>query len=744
MTTPASPPTSRPSAHKLTSESHSPPTPQPGRTSKASIYAPADTAIGSPNTLKPTDSTTLGSSDTPTPTVPFPSPSQKPLLNQALTGLASSFAPPPHSQQHSQSPLNSQPLPLINQSVVSGTAAPPQATNRTQLPPPIDLQRDQSSSIPPPGSQANQQPPFLSNQNHHNFHSTAQPSRLPAHQISRTGHSNKGFLRGTMSGTDPGKDKVERALSEEEMRKFSNMTLAELYTIAVNSAKHLWMTEDMKEELDELYYEFQRNLNKLAIKNRTGPHLYWAHIGHARKARAGGGTSWNKFLHYDPEVKKLFADYGKDEGGDRVSKLWAEKPGTSKVLYCDVNFCTGLSESNAKQMDIAQVESHAPTSATQVPRVSSCASAAKVPQKQTLTAMTDWALKTKADFKSFAFFHQVKGFFVLASRHPKSTIFKKGGLPLGKDFLEMIAEKDDAAGHFHTWVAGKAIQILNGVRVNTANRREKAIAAKLPPGESGDVAKDVNLGSVAKNVHAIRVELRDLINVASGNRYRGAWPGTNCRAKLRKLNLKLRVAKNDWKVNARNITQPLKRLHKGPAIGVCACLHTKKITLTVRKDNDSSTEEEEEEEEEEKSGKSEEDKDNCSVDSESNNDDTSNSRNASPSKKRARQNCNANKKSGSSKAATKKKKSKLSSLKKRAYLNRVRKNNKRASNANHADNGNSNTTHANNGTITPNGRNLPPSGTTDGGNSSMAGKDRPAPNQETGVPSIDPLLNTIT
>jgi hypothetical protein len=213
---------------------------------------------------------------------------------------------------------------------------------------------------------------------------------------------------------------------------------------------------------------------------------------------------------------------------------------------------------------------------------------------------------------------------------------------------------------------------------------------------------------------------------------------------LRKLKLKLRVAKNDWKVDARNITQPLERLHEGPAIGVRACLHTKKITLTVRKDDDSSTEEEEEEEEEEKSGKSEEDEDNCSVDSESDDDDTSNSRNASPSKKRARQNCNANKKSGSSKAAAKKKKSKSSSLKKRAYLNQVRKNNKRASNANHANNGNSNTTHADNSTITPNGHNLPPSGTTDGGNSSMAGEDRPAPNQETAVPSIDPLLNTIT
>ena len=86
-----------------------------------------------------------------------------------------------------------------------------------------------------------------------------------------------------MSGTDPGKDKVERALSKEEMRKFSNTTLAKLRTIAINSAKHLWMTEDMKEELNELYDEFQRNLNKLAINDRTSPHLYWAHIAMLEK-----------------------------------------------------------------------------------------------------------------------------------------------------------------------------------------------------------------------------------------------------------------------------------------------------------------------------------------------------------------------------------------------------------------------------------------------------------------------------
>ncbi|PLW31341.1 hypothetical protein PCANC_19620 [Puccinia coronata f. sp. avenae] len=152
--------------------------------------------------------------------------------------LVSSFTPPSYPQQHSQSPLNLQHLPLINQSVVSGTAAPTQATNRTQLPPLIDLQQYQSSSIPPTGLQQQQQPPFLSNQTHHYFHSTAQLFCLPAHQITK------------------------------------------LRTIAINSAKHLWMTEDMKEEINELYSEFQRNLNKIAIKNRTSPHLYWAHIGY--------------------------------------------------------------------------------------------------------------------------------------------------------------------------------------------------------------------------------------------------------------------------------------------------------------------------------------------------------------------------------------------------------------------------------------------------------------------------------
>jgi hypothetical protein len=84
---------------------------------------------------------------------------------------------------------------------------------------------------------------------------------------------------------------------------------------------------------------------------------------------------------------------------------------------------------------------------------------------------------------------------VLASCHPKSTIFKKGGSPLGTDFLAMIAKKDDTAGHFHTWVAGKAIQILNDVRIDTANAKQKALAAILPPGKPGEIAIGCHKGT---------------------------------------------------------------------------------------------------------------------------------------------------------------------------------------------------------------------------------------------------------
>ncbi|PLW11806.1 hypothetical protein PCASD_21063 [Puccinia coronata f. sp. avenae] len=224
--------------------------------------------------------------------------------------LASSVAPHPYSQQHSlQARCNSQPLPRINLSVISGMAAPPRATGQTPLLPQMGLHQDQSFSNPPTGTKEQPQPALPSNQTSNTSDPTAQPAPLPDPPIGRNGHPDKWFLQGAMSGPNPNNSDVDRLLSKAEMKKYQDMSLGELRTIAINSAKRLCMSNDMKAELNKLYYKFQRDLYKLAIKNRVGPHLYFAHIGHSRKARAGGGTLWNNFQHYDPEAKKLFAKW---------------------------------------------------------------------------------------------------------------------------------------------------------------------------------------------------------------------------------------------------------------------------------------------------------------------------------------------------------------------------------------------------------------------------------------------------
>ncbi|PLW29460.1 hypothetical protein PCASD_16780 [Puccinia coronata f. sp. avenae] len=602
--------------------------------------------------------------------------------------LASSVAPHPYSQKHSlQARCDSQPLPCINLSVISGMAAPPQATGQTQLLPQMGSHQDQSCSNPPTGTEEQPQPALPSNQTSNTSDPTARPAPLPDPPIGRNGHPDKRFLQGAMSGPNPDNSDVDRLLSEAEMKKYQDMSLDELRTIAINSAKRLCMSDNMKEELNKLYYKFQRDLYKLAIKNRVGPHLYFAHIGHSRKARAGGGTSWNNFQHYNPEAKKLFAEFGKDEGGDRVSEMWA-----------------------AKDAD----ERHAPTNATRVTAANSCASVAKIPQKQVLTTITNWALKTEAKLKSFAFFHQVEGFFVLASRHPKSTIFKKGGLPLGTNFLAIIAEKDDAAGHFHMWVAGKAIQILNGIRIDTANAKEKA------PGEAGEIARGCNQGSVAANFS----EAYKLIvsGEASGNRLNCAWPGKDCKKKLKEKKLKLCVSKNDWNIQKSNLLQPLEKLHKGPALGVLACIQTKKITLTYGEiDSDSSDKEAPSDLEEETQ------LDNRSLNSGSGDDNTNKSTDSSPSKKRARQTKNASKKkdnTSTKKDSTSKKKT-----------------SERDGSTNRTNTGS--TTRANTSNTNP----VP--GTLNGNSnmSNIAGEASTAPgrgNATEAIPTLDPFLNTLS
>ena len=93
-------------------------------------------------------------------------------------------------------------------------------------------------------------------------------------------------------------------LDDTQMARFATMDLASLRAAANRHAIRRRMTEDMREELDDMYYDYQCAAVRLAIQNRVGAHLYFDHLGQTRRVR--GSTSWNNFQKYDPQAQKLY------------------------------------------------------------------------------------------------------------------------------------------------------------------------------------------------------------------------------------------------------------------------------------------------------------------------------------------------------------------------------------------------------------------------------------------------------
>ncbi|PLW51687.1 hypothetical protein PCASD_00601 [Puccinia coronata f. sp. avenae] len=342
------------------------------------------------------------------------------------------------------------------------------------------------------------------------------------------------------------------------------------------------MTDAMKEELNQIYYNFQCDLVRLSIQNQVRHSLYFEHLGQNRRIQ-GGGKSWNNFQKYDPAAQRLYEQYGRNVGGAQVSALWASKSGREKARYRDVGYVNSLQEvvttptnnttssSNAtnteaeptntktKTTNTEAKPTNAQTKPTIIPKkacLNGIIQTSNVSQQKTLTLVTDWVCKTEANMKSMAFFHQVKGFLVLASHHPKSPIFQKVGSPLGNGFLNMLAldDKTDAAAEFHTWVAAQAIQQKRGCNI---------------------VAKRV---SRVKPTGDIRDQFQ--FDIASGGKVQAAWPGIDFKEKLKAWKLLVTIDKNDWGVTVDDIQRPLVDVAAGPDKAILACLGLNKVHVT--------------------------------------------------------------------------------------------------------------------------------------------------------------------
>ncbi|WAR57852.1 hypothetical protein PtB15_5B82 [Puccinia triticina] len=417
-------------------------------------------------------------------------------------------------------------------------------------------------------------------------HALGQPTNSDNHRLISETASDES-LRGTMADTEdpkearPGPDKSK--LTATQMAHFLTLDLSSLCASAASYATRKRMTDEMKEELEEMYYEFQCEVARLAIQNRVGSHLYFDHLGQTRKVR--GGTSWNNFQKYDPEAQKLFDEFGRKQGRSEVSALWATKSLPQKLCYRDMDYLktlcevsTGSASSNAPHLETVL---HAPLDQENDPvHLNGRIQVSKVSLQKTASLVSEWVKKTQSDLDSFAFFHQVKGFVVIALCHPKSPIFHKFGSPVGNRFLRMLAQQreTDAAAEFHTWTAAQAIQVSKGC----------ASGAGVPPTGHTEIFDDVSekfrVGKHNKNISAIRHKLKDLIYIASGCKIRASWPGEDTDHDLRRLKISLKIDHNKWSIVPEDLKQPLVKLSLGQAMGTLACLGLNKIHLTYHPD----------------------------------------------------------------------------------------------------------------------------------------------------------------
>ncbi|KNF03581.1 hypothetical protein PSTG_03104 [Puccinia striiformis f. sp. tritici PST-78] len=380
-------------------------------------------------------------------------------------------------------------------------------------------------------------------------------------------------LPGLMMDDPPDGDQPEtkgpKRYTEAEMEPFATMDLESLRAAANHYAVRRRMTQDMRDEVDDLYYDFECSLVRLAIQNRIKPHLFSHYLGHTHRIK--GGTSWNNFQRYDPEARKLFDAYDCDEAKNQVGALWDTKPDDEKKKYRDPTFLDTLRPMTTPSDDPQPMVDA---------RLNGPVQASHVTYEKTEKMIADWVHKLKIDMASMAFYHQVEGFFVLASLHPKSPIFRQGGSPFGNRFLNMIASKSqngrDAPAQFHTWVAAQAIQIENGCQPTEIKRRRVRSV--------GDITDRFLANTVASNIHEIRIQLKDMIRISSGNKLSCAWPGENCDHRLKEMKLSLEIDENQWSLIPTDIMIPLEKLKGGLDRTVLACLSLNKIHITYHPD----------------------------------------------------------------------------------------------------------------------------------------------------------------
>ncbi|POV98366.1 hypothetical protein PSHT_14067 [Puccinia striiformis] len=333
---------------------------------------------------------------------------------------------------------------------------------------------------------------------------------------------------------------------DDVLEEISGMDLDELREYESLHAENKRLPAYLKAELDDMYYEFERQLHIFAIRFQLHVALLYMHIGLVNKMR--GATNYNNFCRFDPKAREIFAikEEPLKQRCKDVAKVWATIDPEIKSKYKDPAYIETI------RGDVPMLVVNGCIQTARKTHVANTSLNLACNQKST-TFVRRWAHDTIQRMNELYSCHRIQGFLVIASGKSSGDLFVTGGTPLGVSFLNMLMKAGDPLRKFHTLAAGMAVidELVNGTPADTSEKsipgpvvqKRKHADIGIMEAEDAEKTDEYTNGNLKANKKEISKQLKKMLNDAGGKTFSG-WPGKNAAHDLGKANIQVKVKKN--------------------------------------------------------------------------------------------------------------------------------------------------------------------------------------------------------
>ncbi|KAH9471073.1 hypothetical protein Pst134EA_004981 [Puccinia striiformis f. sp. tritici] len=258
----------------------------------------------------------------------------------------------------------------------------------------------------------------------------------------------------------------------------------------------------LKAELNDMYYEFERQLHIFAIRFQLHVALLYMHIGLINKMR--GATNYNNFCRFDPKAREIFAikEEPLKQRCKDVAKVWATIDPETKSKYKDPAYIETIRGDVPMLVVNGCIQTHVANTSLNL----AC-------NQKSTTFVRRWAHDTIQ-----------RGFLVIALGKSSGDLFVTGGTPLGVSFLNMLMKAGNPLPKFHTLAAGMAVidKLVNSAPADTPEKSvpgpvvQKRKHADIVIMEAEDAKKtdEHTNGNLKANKKGISKQLKKMLNDA--------------------------------------------------------------------------------------------------------------------------------------------------------------------------------------------------------------------------------------